>query len=317
MNGRNPTASLWAWLVFASWAVSAVVLACGDPAAEGGPADSDDADRQYGTPKVIFATALGAIVVEVFPDAAPNTVAHWLRLVEGKGLESGAIAKDGDVQPGGYYDGLAFSYTKPHVEIVTASRGSEDEGPHFETELDARSLGLDRDVIENYAEAMRVLQWELIRAHGKMGKGKNRPALLAEWIDLWHETDSAGFLIGVPRQRINEAQGYVYRDGLRSLPVDAGAVALKPLSPIRTSARLSIALSDMPQRTGKWMVIGRVVEGLEVAEKISIQTLKGQGTPEVKRFEPLEPVVITGIEIRTEGPQKEAPLPEAKQPSPE
>ena len=317
MNGRNSTVLLWAWFVLTCWAASAVVLACGDPVAEVGSTEVDGSHGEDQTPKVILSTAVGAIVVEVFPDAAPNTLARWLRLVEGTGLESIAKPKADDVRPGGYYDGLAFSYTKPHVEIVTASRFPENEGPQFETELDARSLGLDRDVIESYAEAMRVLQWELIRAHGKMGKGKDRPALLVEWIDLWRETGSAGFLIGVARQRINEAQGYVYRDGLRSQPVTAGAVALKPLSPTQASARLSIALADMPQRTGKWMVIGRVVEGFEVAEKISIRTLKGQGTPEVKRFEPLEPVVITGIEIRPEAMHEEAPLPEAKQPSPE
>jgi len=74
-------------------------------------------------------------------------------------------------------------------------------------------------------------------------------------------------------------------------------VALRPVSPTVASMRLSIAITDMPQRTGRWMVIGRVVEGMETAEEISIQKLKGQGTPEAKNLEPLEPVVIDRVDV--------------------
>ena len=61
--------------------------------------------------------------------------------------------------------------------------------------------------------------------------------------------------------------------------------------------RLSIAIADIPQRTGRWMVIGRLVDGLEAAEEISVRKLKGQGTPEAKNFEPLDPVVIDRVDV--------------------
>lgn len=298
MKARYPPARLRSRLAVVCCTFSIAAFSCDSPNLGAGMAGPGGWDPTDATPLVILTTALGAIEIEVFPDAAPDTVDRWLRLVKGAGLDTDSDAKPDAEQPDGYYDGLAFSFTQPHIEIVTAVHTPAAAGPQFEIELDAISLGLDKDVIEDYAEAMRVLQWELIRAHGKMGKGDKRPALLAEWVDRWHETDSVEFLIGESRQRINEAQGYVYRTGMKSRPVTAGAVALKPLSQTRASARLSIALADMPQRTGKWMVIGRVTKGLDVAERISVQTLKGQGTPLAKNFEPLDPVVIGRVVIR-------------------
>jgi cyclophilin family peptidyl-prolyl cis-trans isomerase len=241
-------------------------------------------------------TTRGDLVIEIEPTAAPEAIAQWLRLVEESTSGSGAGAADPD---GPYYDGLAFTFTRPHVEIVTEARRPEGGGVELTVELNAASLGLDRRIIEDRAEAMKVLQWELIRAHAKMGKGEDRPERLKQWIEEWRATGSADFLIGTSWQEINEALGYEYRRGLQSLPVTSGAVALQPLSPTRASMRLSIAIADMPQRTGRWMVIGRVVEGLEVAEEISVQTLRGQGTPEAKNFEPLDPVIIDRVDVET------------------
>ena len=151
----------------------------------------------------------------------------------------------------GYYEGLAFTYTCSHVEIVTEARESASKEVELPVELDAASLGLDRKIIQDHAEAMKVLQWELIRAHTRMGKGEDRPELLKEWIEEWRATNSADFLIGESWQRVNEALGYTYQSGLQSLPVTVGTVALQPLSPTRASMRLSIAIADMPQRTGR------------------------------------------------------------------
>lgn len=241
-------------------------------------------------------TARGDVVVEIEPTAAPETIAQWLRLVQGS--SSGSSAGVGE-PAGPYYDGLAFAFTRPHVEIVTEARQPAPEGIEVDVEIDAASLGLDRKKIGDRAEAMKVLQWELIRAHAEMGKGEDRPERLKQWIEEWRATGSADFLIGTSWQQINEALGYEYRRGLQSLPVTSGAVALQPLSPTRASMRLSIAIADMPQRTGRWMVIGRVVEGLEVAEEISVQTLRGQGTPEAKNFQPLDPVIIDRVDVET------------------
>lgn len=249
-------------------------------------------------PTVTLSTTRGDLVIEIAPGAAPQTIARWLQLVEGPALapDDGATGSFNT----GYYDGLAFTYTRPHVEIVTEARQPAPDGIELDVELDAVSLGLEKELIDDHAEAMNVLQWELLPAHARMGKGEDRPDLLKKWIDEWRKTGSPDFLIGESWQRINEALGYTYRRGLQSLPVTAGAVALQPLSPTRASMRLSIAIADMPQRTGRWMVIGRVVEGLDVAGEISTRTLKGQGTPKAKDFEPLDPVAIDRVEIEAD-----------------
>ena len=128
----------------------------------------------------------------------------------------------------GYYDGLAFTYTHPRVEIVTEARQPDSKRDRAPCRIDAESLGLDRKIIQDRAEAMKVLQWEVIRAHTRMGKGEDRPELLKEWIGEWRATGSADFLIGESWQRVYEALGYSTSRGLQSLPVTAGTVALQP-----------------------------------------------------------------------------------------
>jgi hypothetical protein len=67
---------------------------------------------------------------------------------------------------------------------------------------------------------------------------------------------------------------------------------LQPVSPTSASARLSILLADIPERTGKWMVIGRVTRGIDVAQEISVR-------PRIKdrrfQYQPVEPVVIERV----------------------
>ena len=63
---------------------------------------------------------------------------------------------------------------------------------------------------------------------------------------------------------------------------------------MESSPSLVIALSDIPVRTGKWAAIGRVTDGLEIAEKISVLPNSGMKHP---RYVPFNPVKITKMEV--------------------
>ena len=223
-------------------------------------------------PHFVVSTTAGPMTIELDPRAAPRTIHELVRLADS-----------------GFYDGLTFDYVNPHVEIFTALR--EGDETRFEQEIDAGALGLDREVVEDEGTAMNVLQDEILESHKS---GRPSTPQMREWLDRWYASREADFLVGVSRQQVYEALGYVYESGLASRPVRRGAVLLKPLSPRFASARLGLALTDVPERTGKWMVIGQVVAGLDTAEAISTRPRRRDRHPH-KNFTPVEPVVIDAL----------------------
>ncbi len=275
----------------------AVLLACCSNLVE----SPDDAQGQEpvcasGTePHLVITTADGTIVARLLEAGAPQAVRRLASLLRQPISTSGNPVSSEQMRAGGYYDGLTFLEARPHVEIVTAAR--EPENPlEIPTEIDAVALGLDRQRIENAGKAMDLAQRELAPAYKRMlGAGAMNPQL-KEWMDKLRSTHDASFLVGVSQKEINEALGYVYQGGLASEPVTRGAVMLKPLSPRVASARLSIAVTDIPQRTGRWMVVGRVVEGLETAQNISARPLADPATVR-SRTQPQDPVLIESIRL--------------------
>ncbi len=242
-------------------------------------------------PHLVMATTAGQLVIELYEEAAPEAVRGIVDLVRGSGdhMASG----EGEGRSSGFYDGLVFDHCKPHIEIRTSARESEDER-RLPIQLDAHALGLDATKITDTAEAMAILQNELMAANQVAKRTGWTNKTLQGWMDEWYETLSAEFLIGASMEDVNRALGYVYEEELQSKPVTMGAVTLVPVSPREASARLSITLTDMPGRTGRWMVIGTVVGGLELAKTIS----KGPLTPEkALKYRPLQPVVIEKVEV--------------------
>ena len=57
--------------------------------------------------------------------------------------------------------------------------------------------------------------------------------------------------------------------------------------------RLGIGLTDVPDRTGLWMVVGEVVAGLDTAVSISRRPLLGRDAG--GRFKPVEPVTVDSL----------------------
>ena len=255
-----------------------------------------DGSREVGTvPFLVLRTELGAIEIELVPEAAPTAVGWLVRLARGPLFHPDLAAPAG--APVGFYDGLTFDFTRPHVELITETR----RPAHLfttETRIDAAALGLDRSLIADSAEAMSVLQQELLPEvirHKK--RGEVTPGLRA-WADRWYEDRNPDFLVGVSHREVNEALGYAYEPGLASLAPERGTVALWPESPRRSTARLAIFLTDLPERTGRWMVVGRVIEGLGVAEAIASRPLAPG--PLYSQHRPLDPVAIesTHVECR-------------------
>ncbi len=238
-------------------------------------------------------TEEGEITIQIYPSSAPAAVDRVLRLARGPLFRGEVLADPEAARAVGYFDGLAFDYAKPRLELRTASRAPAEL---FEVavEIDAAALGLDRDRLRDPAAAMQVLQEELLPAASASSRTGGPSPRLADWIAQWEASLRPDFLVGVSRLEINEALGWRYRSGLASRPVVRGAVFLPSRSPGVASLALGIALADLPRRTGLETVIGHVESGLEVADRIALAPQLDPGS----RFQrPRHPVRIRSAAI--------------------
>ncbi len=261
----------------------------------GGPAAARDAfcaDTRGGDPHIEVETSQGDLTIRLFPEAAPDAVASLIATLASPARSDDDVQVARTPDPA---DEITFDYTRPHIEVRTT--GYAAGNPAVPVEIDAVALGLHEQRIETVGEAMNVIQDELLPAFRRTrDTGAASPQLL-RWLDAWYDGYEADFLIGTSRKEINEALGHAYRSGLESRPVTKGSVALKPASKTTASTRLSIALKDMPKRTGKWMVIGEVTQGLELVDRISVAPLHRPRHIRTRTYEPLRPVTVTNVRM--------------------
>jgi cyclophilin family peptidyl-prolyl cis-trans isomerase len=232
----------------------------------------------------VLTTKDGPITAELFEAAAPKTLRRLAELVEA--TRSAPASKAAP---------LTFDYAHPHIEIYASPLGQD---VLFENEIDAEALGLDRDRVKDGGQAGDIIQREVVPAINRVKRSGTADARLQDWMAKWRATENASFLVGVSRKEINEALGYPYCKGLDSRPVTKGALSLQPESPGRARARLGIALSDLPTRLGRQMVIGRVVSGLDLADQISIRPLAVSPGMRSLDFKPKDPVVVGSVQLQ-------------------
>lgn len=250
-----------------------------------------------GAPCLRLETAEGAILIELARDAAPSAVATIERLARGPIYDLELVPRAEAARDAGYFDGLAFEYTRPHLELRLAVR-SPAAAFTVEAELDAAALGLDRQKVADAGEAMERLQMELLPARQRPTAERRSTPRLEEWAERFESGGyDPSFLVGTSRQELLEAIGYRFRSGLASRPAVRGAVALVPASPTEALLSLTILLADHPRRTGRWVVVGRVVEGLELADAIASRPL---AAAELRNYRPLLPVsVVSAVPLAT------------------
>jgi len=245
-----------------------------------------------GRPYLVLDTKDGSIAAELFEAAAPGTLRRLADLIQDPHFQSARRGSIGVGDTGG--KALTLDYTRPHIEIYTARLDPE---VFFENEIAVEPLGIDADRVPDPGRATDILQREIVPAFNRVKKGGNPNPRLQEWMTRWRASQDATFLVGVSRKEINEALGYVYSKGLDSRPVTKGALTLQADSPTRARARLGIALSDLPTRLGRQMVIGRVVEGLDLADAISTRPLAVPAGMRSLDYAPRDPVAIESVRL--------------------
>jgi peptidyl-prolyl cis-trans isomerase A (cyclophilin A) len=267
--------------------------AVGAAAGEAGPADpAKPPAKKAEKPVVLIKTNHGEIYVELYPEAAPKTVANFLELAEGK--KEFTDSKSGQKVKRPFYDGLIFHRVIKNFMIqggCPTGTGTGGPGYKFEDEISAKALGLDKLMafdekkgphryllIRNQQDFGRVLLMPLLR---KMGI-KNKEQLQTKLKEVQKR------LAGLTLQGAYENLGYKFDDKLKSRHPKKGYLAMANSGPNTNGSQFFINLADTPWLTGKHTVFGKVIKGFAVVEKI--------GEVEVNQAKrPLEAVTIQSI----------------------
>ncbi len=241
------------------------------------------------TPALEIRTILGNIEIELDERAAPEAVRWIERLVRGPVFDRELTEGNPFFKQFSYYDGLEFFRALRGTEVVTALRPPR-HAIVTETRIDASALGLDRPFTDDGAEAMKAWQHTILPHYLNAGTEEEIHPRLVKWVQENAKSHTVDFLLKASVRQVNEVLGYRYVKGLLSRPVERGSVSLVPLNPRWSTPALHFSLRDRPDLTGKWMVVGHVVKGMDVIDQLSALRLTPAKT---LSFRPLVPILIS------------------------
>jgi peptidyl-prolyl cis-trans isomerase A (cyclophilin A) len=234
-------------------------------------------------PLMLMRTSRGDIYLELFPQAAPRNVANFIALAEAR-VPLFDIATTTTVTPY-YYDGLTFHrILRNYLVQAGAPRAPNAPVPEYlvEDEINARQFGLhEQKVLDpfgkphswlNLADSADFQREILVPLYRVMGISSPE-AVTARQFEI-HDALQAMSL-----QQAYENQGYRYNDRLVSRDPLRGSVVMTGTGPNTNAAEFFITLVDAPWLAGKATIIGRVVEGMEIVDRIDqAAVLRGDTT---------------------------------------
>lgn len=223
-------------------------------------------------PLMLLSTSAGLIYVEMLPAEAPENVARFIEFTVG---EVPLIETDSTptVSPG-YYNGSRFHRVVPNFIIQAGSPEHNAHGrpqDYLADEINASALGLDRlPVILQAGEINPILnadsQQEFARRvleplYRQLGINSTEQLKTEESIII-------DALQSLTVMRLYEFEGYRYQNRYPTRAITRGIVALANDGPNRNGPEFFIVLRDAPWLDGRYTVIGKVVEGMETADRI-------------------------------------------------
>lgn len=263
------------------------------PATESAEKADEPKEEAPANPKVLIKTNQGNIELELFEKAAPKTVANFIGLAEG--TKEFTDPKTSEKVKRHYYDGLTFHRVIPDFMIqggCPLGTGSGDPGYKFEDEINADALGLGDELAVPNGQPHPHL---LIRSQSQFQSQILSPLFQKLGIenqeDLNKRIDEVrGAMETLTLKEAYEGMGYVFQSGLPSEKPMRGVIAMANSGPNTNGSQFFINVADTPHLTGKHTVFGKVVSGMDVADKISkVKTASGA--------KPQEPVIIESIRL--------------------
>jgi cyclophilin family peptidyl-prolyl cis-trans isomerase len=223
-------------------------------------------------PLMELSTSRGNLYIELFPEEAPNNVRHFMALAAGE-IAILDPATNTEFRPR-YYDGMRFHRVLPNFIIQAGSPvyhplGAPDSP--LADEINADALGLNRIPVMNADGSFNSML--NITSKSDFDTQILKPLYATMGItalgDLRsRQNEVLEALQGMTVKTAYENQGYRYQTRTPSHPVTRGVVALANQGPDSNGAEFFISLSNANWLSGRYTVIGQVIEGMEIADAI-------------------------------------------------
>jgi len=261
--------------------------------------------KKAANPVVLISTTQGDIYVELFADAAPETVANFIGLAEGTKEFTDPTTRKKVKRP--FYDGLIFHRIIKNFMIQGGCPlGTGTGGYKFKDEISAEALGLDK--LKAFDEKTGAHAWLMVRSQRDFQRVIRQPLLEKMNIKNQEEFEKRKAeynkaLNALTVQNCLENMGYKFDDSLKSRHPKRGYLAMANSGPNTNGSQFFINLIDTPWLTGKHTVFGRVIKGMDIVDKLG-------AVPVNPRSKPIPSVSIKSIRV-TKNPPK--PDPEPKQ----
>ncbi|MBI3126837.1 MAG: peptidylprolyl isomerase [Candidatus Tectomicrobia bacterium] len=223
-------------------------------------------------PVAVIKTSQGDIHLELFPQEAPQTVENFVGLAEG--TKEFTDAKTGQKAKRPFYDGLVFHRVMKDFMIQGGDpngNGTGGPGYRLKDEINADALGLGK--ISAVDKEGNLHPHLLVRSQEDFNQMILIPLLRKLKIAKQEEFEKRKDEIQKELNQLTikatyENMGYQYSPKLKSRQPSKGVIAMANAGPDTNGSQFFINLADTPWLAGKHTVFGKVVQGMEVVEKI-------------------------------------------------
>lgn len=248
---------------------------------------ADESGKKNDNPMVIIKTSMGDIIVELFLDAAPKTVANFVGLAEGT-IEY-IDAKTKEKKKGNFYDGLIFHRVMKNFMIqggCPLGTGAGGPGYAIEDEINGYIFGLENQPVALTDELLQNLAIQKTFADFKLFTREAR-----EKYDIESFTKKLGENVAYLKEKrnsftkldLNMCTGYNYNKNLKTRKFVKGSLSMANAGPNTIGSQFFITVEDTPHLDGTFVNFGQVIKGMEVAVEISkVATLNSRPKEEVK-----------------------------------
>lgn len=221
---------------------------------------------------VRISTSRGEMYLELFPLEAPNNVENFIALASGE--KEFTNQSTGEPIQARYYNGMRFHRVVPGFIIQAGSPANNPLGLQvnlLNDEINADALGLDQISALNsdgsFADVLNIeskqdFHEEILTPLYAQQNITDVEAVLNRQYQVLE------ILQGLSVKSVYENQGYRYDDSLPSRPIERGTVAVANSGPDSNGPEFFISLTAAEWLSGKYTVIGEVIEGQEVMDSI-------------------------------------------------
>lgn len=234
-------------------------------------------------PVYIIKTSSSDIFVELFADSAPETVANFIGLAEG--TKEFTDSKTGKKIKQPFYNGLIFHRIIKDFMIqggCPLGNGTGGPGYNFQDEIDASGLGLDKILAIDPEKGVHPY----LMVKNEEDYRRNIIAPLFQKLNITSQEemdkkkdDVSKALQALTIQDVLENMGYVYSKKGSPHSPKRGCLAMANSGPGTNGSQFFINLVDTDWLIGKHTVFGKVIQGMDVVDKMGLVKVDSASKP--------------------------------------